>query len=80
MSNENENAPAISRLVGVVERAGEHKACSLVFMLETECGQSHTLTYGHLIGALRFSEQQAVIPAHSAHWWARIGDSDGCTF
>ncbi len=80
MCSNNKDLPPIAQLVGVIEHSGEHAACSLVFHLEAEGGQSFTLTYGHVIEALRFAELQGAVPALSAHWWARIGDSDGCTF
>lgn len=68
----------IARLAGVIETPGEHAACSLVFELETEGGQSVRLTYDLLMQALRFAQEEAVMPPLSEHWWARAGRGDGC--
>lgn len=68
----------VARLVGVIENGGEHGACSLVFVLETEKGQTMNLTYGLLMEALRFAQNESIIPALSADWWARTGARDGC--
>lgn len=70
----------MARLAGVIEARGERTACSLVFELETEGGRTFSLTYGAMIDALRFAQDQAIMPALSEYWWARIGQSDGCTF
>lgn len=70
----------IARLVGVIEIPGEHAACSLVFELETECGGTVRMTYGQIMEALRFAQEQAIMPALSEHWWARTGRTDGCSF
>jgi len=72
--------PSIARLTRVVENEGEHSSCSLVFELETETGHTFRMTYGTMIDALRFAQEQAVIPALSVDWWARIGRTDGCVF
>ena len=68
----------IARLAGVIETPGEHAACSLVFELETEGGRTVRLTYGLLMQALRFAQEEAVMPPLSEHWWARTGRGDGC--
>lgn len=70
---------AIARLTGVIEIPGEYAACSLVFELETEDGRTFSLTYGTMMEALRFAQKQAIMPALSEYWWARIGLHDGCT-
>lgn len=70
----------MTRLAGIIETQGEYAACSLVFELETESGRTFSLTYGAMIEALRFAQEQAIIPALSEYWWARIGRHDGCTF
>jgi hypothetical protein len=70
----------IARLAGVIETPGEHAACSLVFELETEYGGTVRMTYGQIMEALRFAQEQAIMPALSAHWWARTGRTDGCSF
>lgn len=70
----------MARLAGVIETQGECTACSLVFELETERGRTFILTYGAMMQALRFAQEQAIIPALSEHWWARIGQHDGCAF
>lgn len=77
--NETAELP-LARLAGVIETRGEPAACSLVFELVTESGHTYSLTYGAMMQALRFAQEQAIIPALSEHWWARIGRSDGCTF
>lgn len=71
--------PPTAYLVGVTENPGEHHACSLVFTMETKTGKTYELTYGLLMETLRFAEQEKIIPPLSPHWWARIGDTDGCT-
>lgn len=70
----------IARLAGVIETPGEPAACSLLFELETESGRKVTLTYGLVMEALRFAQDQAVMPSLSEHWWARTGRRDGCPF
>lgn len=70
----------MARLAGVIETQGEYAACSLVFELETENGRTFSLPYGAMIEALRFAQEQAIMPALSEYWWARIGRRDGCTF
>ncbi|KPY21351.1 hypothetical protein ALO54_200244 [Pseudomonas syringae pv. philadelphi] len=70
----------IARLVGVTEVQGEASACSLVFELESAAGQKLNLTYGSVMEALRFAQQQAVMAPLSEHWWARVERYDGCTF
>lgn len=77
---QNSNGPPVARLIGVTETLGEGCACSLVFELESESGQRLTLTYGHVMQALRFAQQQAVMAPLSEHWWARVEKYDGCTF
>jgi hypothetical protein len=52
----------IARLAGVIETPGEHAACSLVFELETGDGRSVRLTYDLLMQALRFAQEEAVMP------------------
>lgn len=68
----------IARLAGVIETPGEHAACSLVFELAMEDGRAVSLTYGLLMQALRFAQDEAIMPPLSEHWWARTGRSDGC--
>lgn len=70
----------IARLEGVIEMVGDPAACSLVFELKTESGQEFHLTYGKMMEALRFAQEQGIMPALSEHWWARTGRRDGCTF
>ena len=70
----------IARLVGVTEFKGEGQACSLVFELKSTSGQTLILTYGSVMKALRFAQQQAVMAPLSEHWWARVEKYDGCTF
>lgn len=70
----------IARLLGVTETPGEGRACSLVFELESALGQRLTLTYGNVMEALRFAQEQAVMAPLSEHWWARVERYDGCTF
>jgi hypothetical protein len=72
--------PPMARLAGVIETPGEHAACSLVFELETEGGGTVRMTYGQIMEALRFAQEQAIMPALSEHWWARTGRTDGCSF
>jgi hypothetical protein len=76
---ESSNLP-MARLAGVIETPGEHAACSLVFELETEGGGTVRMTYGQIMEALRFAQEQAIMPALSEHWWARTGRTDGCSF
>ena len=71
---------SIAQLAGVVETPGEPAACSLVFELETDDGRTIRLTYGQVLEALRFAQEQAIMPALSEHWWARTGRTDGCSF
>lgn len=78
MCNISLHLPPIAELIGLIENRGELNACSLVFILGTECMQSPALTYGHLISAVKFTELQGAIPALSPHWWARVGDSESC--
>ena len=68
----------IARLAGVIENPGEPAACSLIFALETEDGRAYRLTYGAVMNALRFAQDQGIMPALSEHWWARIGAADPC--
>lgn len=72
--------PPIARLAGVIEEKGEYAGCSLVFELVTEDGRTFDLTYGAILEALRFAQEQAIMPALSEYWWARVGRHDGCTF
>jgi hypothetical protein len=69
----------MARLAGVIETPGEHAACSLVFELETEGGGTVRMTYGQIMEALRFAQDEAIMPALSEHWWARTGRTDGCS-
>ncbi|CZT26106.1 hypothetical protein [Pseudomonas cerasi] len=78
--NQNSNCPPVARLIGVTENSGEGCACSLVFELESASGQRLTLTYGNVMEALRFAQQQSVMAPLSEHWWARVEKYDGCTF
>jgi hypothetical protein len=80
MDKSDTNNIPIARLTGVVERPGEHAACSLVFQLETDDGKVFHIHYGLLMETLRFAEKEGIIPPLSPHWWARIGSTDGCTF
>ncbi|MDR0275590.1 MAG: hypothetical protein LBI48_09685 [Burkholderiaceae bacterium] len=65
----------IARLQGVIENPGEHRACSLVFVLQTKSGQVMHLTYGMLMQALHFAQEQGAMAELSPGWWAR---ADGC--
>lgn len=76
--NNTANLP-LARLAGVIETPGEHAACSLIFELVTDSGPTYRLTYGAMIEALRFAQEQAIMPPLSEHWWARIGQHNGCT-
>ncbi len=38
------------------------------------------LSYAAMLAALRFAEEQKIIPPLSPHWWARVEQTDGCTF
>jgi hypothetical protein len=75
--NDTENLP-LARLAGVIETPGEPVACSLVFELETENGRVYRLTYTAVMDALRFAQDQAIMPALSEHWWARTGATGQC--
>ncbi len=70
----------IARLDGVIEPSVENGACALVFELKTDDGNIVHLTYGELIEALSFAQEEGIIPTLSAHWWARIRREDGCAF
>ena len=70
----------VARLSGVIETKGEHTACSLVFEFTTDGGRTIRLTYGALMEALRFAQQQEIMPPLSEHWWARTGRSNDSTF
>lgn len=72
--------PPIASLSGMIYNEGERGGCSLVFELETESGKKLLLPYGKLMEAIRFAQTEGVIPPLSAHWWARTGKTDGCTF
>lgn len=63
--------PPIARLVGVTHYEGDHSECSLVFELETEGGERVKMTYGTLMMALRFAQEQEIMPPLSVDWWAR---------
>lgn len=67
----------IARLAGVIENEGEHGPCSLVFELETDAGATLRLTYGAVMEALRFAQENAIMPGLSEHWWARAGRCHG---
>jgi hypothetical protein len=61
---ESSNLP-MARLAGVIETPGEHAACSLVFELETEGGGTVRMTYGQIMEALRFAQDEAIMPART---------------
>ena len=69
----------IARLVGVIETPGEQTGCSLIFVMETDDKQRFNLTYDGLMNALRFAQEQRIISTLSEHWWARIGERNGCS-
>lgn len=71
---------AMAYLAGVIEQDGEPGSCSLIFVLEPEYGQKIHLSYGMLMNAIEFAQDQRIIPPLSAHWWARTGNYDGCLF
>jgi hypothetical protein len=60
----------VAYLAGVIENSGEYDACSLVFVLETEHGHTINLNYEMLMQALRFAEEQGVMPELTTEWWA----------
>lgn len=75
----------IAKLSGVIENKGEAGSCSLVFALEVEDADDDPagyiyLSYASMLDALRFAQEQVIIPPLSAHWWARVERTDGCTF
>ena len=70
----------IAHLVGVTEHDSEPANCSLVFTLETKDGVQFELPYGVLMEAMRFAQEQKIIPALSSEWWGRIGETYGCFF
>lgn len=72
----NPNLP-LAQLIGVVSNAN-HGNCALVFEMATPDGQRLSLPYGKVMEALKFAQQQGVMPPLSAHWWARIGETHGC--
>lgn len=70
MNDEHKTLP-IALLAGVIENPGEYTPCSLVFVLETEQGQTINLNYELLMQTLRFAQDQGVIPELSVQWWAQ---------
>lgn len=71
--------PPVALLLGVTETRTDHAPCSLVFTLETQPGQTFTLTLSQVMAALRFAQRQAIMLPLSGDWWARTGLEDGST-
>lgn len=71
--------PDLCLLAGVEHCPGEDRRCSLVFHLESASGRKLHITYGDVMAILREAQDQNCIPPLPPGWWARIGDTHGCS-